>query len=153
MQMKYILIIVLALIIAMVAFIFIWFDGSEDIVVSAPVFRTETVQDVADEDEISQDKYYVEIKVEYKKLEKARRNLGRRLARIKGVMWNMELPAKETEEIVRKMRKAYMLLKTKKLLGAFSGLESISNEVARIEYAYQGLEGMVERIKIAKSAS
>ena len=49
------------------------------------------------------------------------------------------------------MRKGYGLLKTKKLLGAFSGLQSISDELARVEYAHQNLEGVVEAVRAAKS--
>ena len=68
-------------------------------------------------------------------------------------MWNVQLPAKQAEDIVSKMRKGYALLKTKKLLGAFSGLQSINDELARVEYAYQNLEGVVEEVRAAKSGS
>ncbi len=77
--------------------------------------------------------------------------MDRRLARIKAVLWNVELPAEQAEQIVSKIRKGYELLKTKKLLGAFSGLQSISDELARVEYAHGNLEGLVEEIKAAKS--
>ncbi len=149
--MKYVLLIVLALVIGTVVFVFGWFGSdSKNAVLSVPVVETEAVQEVMDEDEIAEEKRYVAIKAEYKKLEKARRNLDRRLARIKGVMWNVKLPAEQAEEIVSKVRKGYELLKSKKLLGAFSGLESISDELARVTYAYKNLEGVVEEIKAAK---
>ncbi len=150
--MKYVLLIVFVLIIGTIAFVFGWFGGdSQTVVVKAPVVETEVVNEVNDEDTVAEEERYAAILAEYKKLEKARRNLDRRLARIKAVMWNVELPAEQAKEIVGKIRKGYELLKTKKLLGAFSGLQSISDELARVEYAYENLEGMVEEIKAAKS--
>lgn len=152
--MKYVLLIVLTLMIATVAFVFGWFGSdSKNVVVSVPVVETQTVDEEMDENEIAEEERYAAILAEYKKLEKARRNLDRRLARIKGVMWNVELPADQAEEMVSKVRKGYALLKSKKLLGAFSGLESISDELARVDYVYQDLEGVVEEIKAAKSGT
>jgi len=152
--MKYVLLIVLALVTGTVVFVFGWFGSdSKNVVVSAPAVDTEAVPVVMDEDEIAEEKRYVAIQAEYKKLEKARRNLDRRLARIKGVMWNVELPAEQAREIVSKIRKGYALLKTKKLLGAFTGLESISDELARVEYVHQNLESVLDEIKAAKSGT
>lgn len=149
--MKYVLLIVLALVTGTVVFVFGWFGSdSKNVVVSAPVVETEAVQVVMDEDEIAEEKRYVAIQAEYKKLEKARRNLDRRLARIKGIMWNVEFPAEQAREIVSKIRKGYALLKTKKLLGAFTGLESVSDELARVEYVHQNLESVLDEIKAAK---
>ena len=149
--MKYVLLIVLALVTGTVVFVFGWFGSdSKNVVVSAPVVETEAVPVVMDEDEIAEERRYVAIQAEYKKLEKARRNLDRRLARIKGVMWNVEFPAEQAREIVSKIRKGYALLKTKKLLGAFTGLESISDELARVEYVHQNLESVLDEIKAAK---
>jgi len=140
--------------IATVAFVFGWFGSdSKNVVVSVPVVETQTVDEEMDENEVAEEERYAAILAEYKKLEKARRNLDRRLARIKGVMWNVELPADQAEEMVSKVRKGYALLKSKKLLGAFSGLESISDELARVDYVYQDLEGVVKEIKAAKSGT
>jgi len=152
--MKYVLLIVIALVIGTVAFVFGWFGSDRDnLVVSAPVIETETTDEIMDASEIAEEERYAAILAEYKKLEKARRNLDRRLARIKAVMWNVELPAEKAEEIVSKIRKGYALLKSKKLLGAFSGLQAISDELARVEFAYQNLEGVAEEVKAAKSGT
>ena len=152
--MKYVLFIVFVLILGTVAFVFGWFGSdSQTVVVTAPVVETEVVSEVNDEDTVAEEERYAAILAEYKKLEKARRNLDRRLARIKAVMWNVQLPAGQAEEIVSKIRKGYELLKTKKLLGAFFGLQSISDELARVEYAYQNLEGVVEEVRAAKSGN
>ena len=150
--MKYVLIIVIALILGTMAFVFGWFGSdSQTVVVKAPVVENDVVNEIYDEDSVEEDEHYAAILAEYKKLEKARRNLDRRLARIKAVTWNVELPAEQAEEIVSKLRKGYELLKTKKLLGAFSGLQSISDELARVEYAHESLEGVAEEITAAKS--
>ena len=150
--MKYVLLIVFALVIGTVAFVFGWFGSdSKNVVVNAPVVETESVNEIMEENKIAEEQRYEAILAEYKKLEKARRNLDRRLARLKAVMWNVELPADQAEEIVSKMRKGYEILKTKKLLGAFSGLQSISDELARVEYTHQNLEGVIEKVKAAKA--
>ena len=152
--MKYILFIVLALVVGTMIFVFGLFGTDEKaVVVTTPVVMPTTVNELEDENDAAEEARYAAIQAEYKKLEKARRNLDRRLARIKGVIWNVQLPAKQAEDIVSKMRKGYGLLKTKKLLGAFSGLQSISDELARVEYAYQSLEGVVEEVRAAKSES
>jgi len=153
-SMKYVLLIVIALVIGTVAFVFGWF-GSDNriVVVTEPVVETQTVNEVMDESEIAEEERYAAILAEYKKLENARRNLDRRLARIKAVMWNVKLPAEQAEEIVAKIRKGYALLKSKKLLGAFSGLQAISDELARVEFAYQNLDGVVEEVKATKSGT
>ena len=152
--MKYILFIVLALVVGTMIFVFGLFGIDEKaVVVTTPVVMPTTVNELEDENDAAEEARYAAIQAEYKKLEKARRNLDRRLARIKGVIWNVQLPAKQAEDIVSKMRKGYGLLKTKKLLGAFSGLQSISDELARVEYAYQSLEGVVEEVRAAKSGS
>ena len=152
--MKYVLLVVLALVIGTVAFVFGWFGSDKKaLIVSAPVVETEVVHEVMDENEIAEEERYQAILAEYKKLEKARRNLDRRLARLKAVMWNVELPAEQAEKIVSKIRKGYELLKSKKLLGAFSGLDSIRDELARVEYAHQSLQGVEEEVKAAKSGT
>lgn len=150
--MKYILLIVLALLVATMIFVFGLFGTDQKVVVvSKPAVESATVDGLEDENDAAEEARYAAIQAEYKKLEKARRNLDRRLARIKAVMWNVQLPPEQAEDIVSKMRKGYRLLKTKKLLGAFFGLQSISDELVRVEYAHQNLEGVVEAVRAAKS--
>ncbi len=148
--MKYILFIVLALVVGTMVFVFGLFGTDEKaVVVSKPAVVSTTENEVGND--AAEEARYAAIQAEYKILEKARRNLDRRLARIKAVMWNVQLPPEQAKDIVSKMRKGYGLLKTKKLLGAFSGLQSISDELARVEYAHQKLEGVVEALRATKS--
>ena len=150
--MKYVLLLVFALLIGTVAFVFDWFGSdSKNVVVDLPVLETGSVKEMMDEAEIAEEERYQAVLAEYKKLEKARRDLDRKLARLKAIMWNVELSAEKAEEIVSKLKKAYALLKTKKLLGAFSGLESISEELTRVEYAHQNLEAVIEEVKAIRS--
>lgn len=150
--MKCVLLTALTLIIGTVVLVFGWFDSdSGESMSRVPVVKTPIVDEVADDNEMLEEQRYVAIYAEYKKLEKARRDLDRRLAHIKGIMWGVELPVAQAEDIVRKVRRGYELLKMKKLLGAFSSLESIRDERVRVEYAYQNLQGVIEEIKTAKS--
>lgn len=150
--MKYVLLVVLALMIGTLVFVLGLFGTDEKgIVVSTPIVESESVDVVEGSEQVAEEARYVAMQSEYKKLEKARRNLDRRLARIKAVMWGVGLPRARSKEIVGNMRKGYELLNSKKLLGAFSGLQAMSEELARVEYVYQKLEGIVEEIRAAKA--
>lgn len=150
--MKYILLIVFALVVGTMAFVFGWFGTDEQTVVIKVPVESETINTTADEVNIAEEERFQAIQAEYKKLEKARRNLDRRLAHIKAIMWGVTLPPEQAEDVVSKIRIGYELLKSKKLLGAFSSLQDISDELTQVEYAHQNLEGVIEQIKAAKSS-
>jgi len=76
----------------------------------------------------------------YERLEKARRNLERRLSRLKALLWDIELPREESEQIMTRMKNAYSLLKNKKLLGAFGSVDALRDELSQVEFAYRDLE-------------
>ena len=109
--------------------------------------ETETAASSIEESEAEQRR--AEMKALYKKLEKARRDLDRRLARLKALLWDIELPAEESNRITDQMKNAYVLLKNKRLLGAFRGVEDLQDELSRVEYAYDGLEP-IEKMARAK---
>ena len=80
--MKYILLIVLALVVGTMVFVFGLLGTDEkSVVVSKPAAESATVNELEDENEAAEQARYAAIQAEYKKLEKARRNLDRRLAR------------------------------------------------------------------------
>ncbi len=150
--MKYILLIVLALIVGTMAFVFGWFGIDEQtVVITTPVVESEAINATEEAAKAAENERYEAIQAEYKKLEKARRNLDRRLAHIKAIMWGVTLPPEQGEDVVSKIRKGYELLKTKKLLGAFSSLQDISDELAQVEYAHDNLAGVIETIKTSKA--
>lgn len=77
---------------------------------------------------------------EFKKLEKARRNLESLLNRLKVVFYGVDLPDGERKKITEVMKNGYAHLKNKKLLGAYSSIDEISSELGRIEYIYSELK-------------
>ena len=83
----------------------------------------------------------------YEKLEKARRNLDRSLARLKSALWNVRLPPEEAEAINRDMMSAYSLLRNKKLLGAFKSLEQLQDELTSVEHYHERAKQIIEEVK------
>lgn len=74
------------------------------------------------------------METEFEKLEVARRNLESRLNRLKAIMWGKEIEKEQQEAITREMKNGYMLLKDKKLMGAYSDVSEISSELSKIEF-------------------
>lgn len=87
----------------------------------------------------------------YAKLEKARRNLDRVVARFKAYSWNKKLPREKAEAINKELLNAHGLLKNKKLLGAFKDLEEIQNELNKVQYSYSQIKGFIKYIKEIKT--
>ena len=83
----------------------------------------------------------------YADLEKARRNLDRVVARIKAYSWNKRIPKEKAEAINSELLNAHGLLKNKKLLGAFKDLESIENELNKVQYSYSEIKEFIKYIK------
>ena len=83
----------------------------------------------------------------FEKLEKARRNLDRSLARLKSALWNVRLPPEEAEAINRDMMSAYSLLRNKKLLGAFKSLEQLQDELTSVEHYHERAKQIIEEVK------
>lgn len=92
----------------------------------------------------AEDKRVADMKAEFEKLEKARRNLERRLSRLKAVFYGVELPPDERNAITDKMKTGYGLLKNRKLLASYDGPQSISDELAKVEYISNYLQEVEE---------
>jgi hypothetical protein len=84
---------------------------------------------------------------EYEILEQSRKKLKRHLAQLKHEMWGLKFP----KEIATKMSKTVMsaskLLKNPHMLGAFSSVEQIKDEIAKVEFAEKSLEEIDEIVK------
>ena len=152
MTLKYILGIVLILIIATVIFVTgpkkIYETGKPEMV--PEVTQQQTSEDTEHgEKNISQkspeDERRAAMQAEYDKLAKARKKLEQRLNRLKVELWDIKLPKEEGDKITEQLKNAYVLLKNPKMLGAFSGGSEISDELSRVEFAYNDLES-VEKI-------
>lgn len=84
---------------------------------------------------------------EFEKLEKARRNLEGRLGRLKAILWGVEMPKEESDAISNEMKNGYLLLKNKKLMGAYTDVESITDEYNRVEYLNDYLKKIEEKYR------
>ena len=87
------------------------------------------------------------MEAEFEKLEKARRNLESRLSRLKAVLWGVEIPKEESDAISNEMKNGYLLLKNKKLLGAYSDVAAITDEYNRVEYLNDYLKKIEEKYR------
>lgn len=144
--MKYILIITLLLISATVYFITrpepeytvrnVTKATEETGVVEAPVVDPETAK-MAERRAM--------MLAEFEKLKTARRNLESRLNRLKAVFWGTEVSREEAEAINEQMKNGYALLKNQKLVGSYSGVDQISDELARVEYINNYLREIEEK--------
>lgn len=88
----------------------------------------------------------------FEQLAKARRNLDRRLARLKALLWNKQLPREQAEQINQELLTAYGLLRNKKLLGAFGSLAAIEDELTKVNHAYETVVEISQKIKTMPNA-
>ena len=84
---------------------------------------------------------------EYKVLEKARRDLKQQLARLKHEVWGLKFPSNQAKEMNEIMLNALKLTKNPDLLGAFSDVQGIKDEIDKITFANKALEEVKTMIK------
>jgi len=99
----------------------------------------------------AEDKRRAAMHEEFEKLEKARRNLERKLSRLKALLWDLKFPAKKSADIKEQMQTGYALLKNKKLLGAYYGLNQIEDELGQVDFVYQNLQKIEQQIREIKN--
>lgn len=99
------------------------------------------------EDGSMEEERYTLMQQEYEKLERARRDLDRRLATIKGLMWGTKLPVEQAQQMTTKIKRGHERLKFKKFLGAFSDVQGINDELKQVVYADQALKGLVKELQ------
>ncbi len=87
------------------------------------------------------------MEAEFEKLKVARRNLESRLNRLKAIMWGIKITREEGDAINEQMKNGYALLKYQKLMGAYTGVEQISAELARIEFINNNLREVEDRYR------
>ncbi len=83
----------------------------------------------------------------YKELEKSRRNLDRSLSRLKAFSWNVKLPREQADKINTELLSAYGLLQHQKLMGAFTSLEAMEDELKKVNYSHNKAKEIIEQIK------
>lgn len=99
-----------------------------------------------------EDRLYEEKQATYKKLEKARRDLDRRLARMKMSLWNVKLPKEEADSITQQLMSAYKLINNPKLMGAYKDLDEISRDLTQVEYAKAKVKELRLQVEAQKDA-
>ena len=154
--MKYILIVVFLLIIATLYFVFIpeqaHIAGKPDSPVQENI-QQETSEASSEPESKSEEELRREAMHEtFEKLEKARRDLERKLSRLKALLWGLEFPAEKSEAIREQMQTGYALLKNKKLLGAYRDLEHLKEDLDQIGFVYQSLVQLEEEVRKIKDS-
>ena len=92
------------------------------------------------------DERYEIMTSEYKVLEKERGILRQRLARLKHHMWGLKFEKNKAKEISEILLNAHRLVKNPNMLGAFSGVESIRDEIMKLKFANKSLDRVTEII-------
>ena len=86
-----------------------------------------------------EDRYEV-MKSEYKIIEKERRALKQRLARLKHYIWGLKFKKNTANEINEVLINAHKLIKNPGLLGSFSDIENIRDEIMKLRFANKALD-------------
>jgi hypothetical protein len=94
----------------------------------------------SEQPEIDEEARYQAMQDEFAKLVKSRRTLERRLAKLKYHLRDVKLPPEQAGKTNEYMLNGYKLLRTPKMLGAFSGVADITAELGRVNYAYANLD-------------
>lgn len=149
MSMRFFLLITMFLVLPLAGIVFFFTrDISNSTITSTPIDTHSSIH--LTKKNVEEDRY-IAMQAEYKQVEKARRNMERRLADIKALMWGLELPTEQAKQIIRTIKKGYALLKFKKLFGAFSGVTGIRDELEQIMYIDHALQDIVTQIKVARA--
>lgn len=147
--MKYILGIVFIMIVATLIFIFrpqstpvAGKPGSVSEEITPPVEETAPERNQAEAD-----LRRAAMQAEYDELAHARRDLEQKLNKLKVVLWDIKLPRAESDTVTETMQNSYAMLKNPKMLGAYSGVEEISTERARVKYLYAQLQQIEDKYR------
>lgn len=101
----------------------------------------------------SDDKKIALMKAEYEILDKSRKKLKQRLARLKHEMWGLKFPPEKAKQMSDIMLNAHKLIKNPDMLGAFSSVEGIQDETAKVSFADKALDLVSELIELNKQAN
>ena len=95
----------------------------------------------------SDDERQESMKIEYEVLEKQRRALKQRLARLKHSMWGLEFEKAKAKDISEILINAHKFIKNPDMLGAFSDITEIRDETLKIKFANKSLDQISEIIE------
>ena len=84
---------------------------------------------------------------EYKVLEKERRALKQRLARLKHYMWGLKFEKDKAKQMNEVLLNAHKLIKNPDMLGTFSDVKNIRDEIIKIKFINKSLDQVTKTIK------
>lgn len=88
----------------------------------------------------------------YAALQKDRDTLKRQLGLVRTDVWGLKLPWQQADAIEDKLLNGYKLLKHPPMLGAFTSVEEISEERARVQGALDDLAQIEQELKKTKTS-
>ena len=142
------LVLLLAIVVIAVVLAFMSLPEDPGKIMKQPAESEQTAQSEAEAErealqkkiEAERDKRLAAMKVEYKKLEKARRNLQQRLQEITYYLGQADVPEEQASDMREEIGAANRLLINPPLLGAFRGPDGIVRELEKIERVNQKLD-------------
>ena len=90
---------------------------------------------------------------EYEILKKARNELRRHLARLKHDMWGLRFVPEKAKQMNEILLNAHKLIKNPGMLGAFSKVEEIRDEITKVKVAEKTLDQMNIMIEENKNSN
>jgi Pyruvate/2-oxoacid:ferredoxin oxidoreductase gamma subunit len=93
------------------------------------------------------------MKKAYSELEQERKNLKRNIARLKHEMWGLRFPPDKAKQISETVLSAARLIKNPPMLGAFSSVQQIQDEINKVTFAQNSLEQVNVMIQEKKKSS
>ena len=147
--MKYIMAIVFLLVVATVIFVIRPQPGYEAGKTGPVPAATNSVEVIPAEDpeQIQADQRRADMEAEFDQLARARRDLDQKLNKLKVVLWDLKLPRAEGDAITETLKNGYAMLKNPNMLGAYSGVDDISTELARVKYLYAQLQQIEDKYR------
>lgn len=127
-------------------------DGEQTVLELNEQSATSTEEVATESADNNEEERYEAMKALYADVEKGRRNLKRRLSRLKMVLWDQQLPKEEAEEMQLELMNAYALLKSPRLLGSFRDLEDLEQEHTKLQYALEKVQTAIDTLSDSSSA-
>lgn len=90
---------------------------------------------------------------EYEILEQERKKLKRHVARLKHDMWGLRFAPEKAKQMSAIVMGASRLLKNPDMLGAFSSVSGIKDEIAKVNFSEKSLKQVNEMIEVNKNSS
>ncbi len=129
-------------------------DGSKNEQAEILEVRTEENDSSSQESNaVSDDERTKLMTTEYEILQQERKKLKRHLARLKHDMWGLKFSPDKAKQMSATVMGASNVLRNPDMLGAFSNVEGIKDEIAKVNFAEKSLQQVSELIEASKRTS